>query len=86
MISRTLRLVWRRAVAILGGERRRLRRARARLESKTRLADELLATLSPQALFMAGYPADRRAWAYRRRVTYARIRHVPVIDHRSLPR
>jgi hypothetical protein len=85
MVPRSLRQVWRRAVAILGGEHRRLRRTRARLASKSRLADELLATLSPQALFMAGYPADRRAWAYRRRVTYARIRHFPVIDPR-LPR
>ncbi|MEJ0071816.1 MAG: hypothetical protein WDO24_27325 [Pseudomonadota bacterium] len=49
----------RRVLAAFGGEQRRFRRALARQQRKIQLADELLATLSPQSLFLAGYSAHR---------------------------
>jgi len=72
---------WRELVAALRGRRGRSRQ-RIRRSSRARLADELLATLSPQVLFMAGYPAHRPARAYRRSFTYVRVRaHAPTARH-----
>lgn len=81
MVPLSVRRVWRRLVGALGGEQRRFRRALARQRRKAELADGLLATLSPQTLFLAGYPAHRRVRAYRRRVTYVRLRQIPLVDH-----
>ena len=80
MPALSARLVWRRLVGAFSGEQRRFRRALARQRSKAALADALLATLSPQALFMAGYSAHRRARAYHRHVTYVRLRPVPLAE------
>jgi len=80
MPALALRRLWRRVTAAFDGEHRRLRRALARQRSRAELADALLATLSPQTLFMAGYPAHRRVRAYRRHVRYIRLRQVPLVD------
>jgi hypothetical protein len=80
MATLSVHRIWRRLVGTLGGEQRRFRRAMARQRSKAELADALLATLSPQALFMAGYPAHRRAQAYHRHVTYVRLRQTPLVS------
>jgi len=65
----SLRSSWQRVLGVL----RRDRRA-----SKARLAEELLATLSPMTLFDAGYPAHRLVRVQRRRIRYARLRSVDV--------
>ncbi len=67
------RLYWRRLVAACRRERaRRVRRAVGRLDGRSRLAADLLETLSPMVLFESGHL--RRRQIYRRRVAYVRPR------------